>query len=51
MKWLQLAEGDRSKGMLLASEMGSDQEADCIRSLQMFENCSCRVWLDLAVNT
>ena len=37
------AEGDRSKGMLLASEMGSDQEADCIRSLQMFENCSCRV--------
>ena len=36
MKWLQLAEGDRSKGMLLASEMGSDQEADCIRS-----DCRC----------
>ena len=27
-----------------ALQKGSDQEADCIRSLQMFENCSCSAW-------
>ena len=26
-----------------ALQKGSDQEADCIRSLQMIENCSCSV--------